>query len=185
MNNRNINNVIVNALDYYDKNYEKNEKIFLNAKYINFPLKNKDIKGDITRNTMTLYDKNKEEIFSSRYEYIGVYDSSIKTWTWAWSIPELSKKSSYISRKILNYGLDLESNNTHNTFLRAELITGRFRITNKIQLELHASIASYIAKIPKIYKYILKHSKNSDKYIEISDIDYNDNYSVFYLFLLD
>lgn len=187
MDDNNVTRTVVNALEYYDKNSEKNEKLFKEAKYINFPSDDKDSKSDIVRTKMILYDENKKEIFRSKFEIIGIYENLTKTWSWAWSIPKLPKNKSYISRKILNYGLDLESDNINNTFLRTELITGRFRISNHIQLDLHVSLASYISKMPNVYRYIYKESNTEGEYIKISDTD-NDNddsdYSIYYLFLL-
>jgi hypothetical protein len=64
-------------------------------------------------------------------------------------VPYLSKNSTYTSRKILNYGLDLGPNQE---YLKSELITSRFRITNPIQLDIHTAISSYLSQIPTIFQ---------------------------------
>uniref|UniRef100_A0A6C0ACD5 Uncharacterized protein n=1 Tax=viral metagenome TaxID=1070528 RepID=A0A6C0ACD5_9ZZZZ len=183
--NNRTNRTVVNALEYYDKNMERNFKTFNKAKYLSFPKEDSDIKGDIVRTKINLYNNEKKKIFDSKFEIIGIYENQTKTWSWAWSIPKLPKNKTYTSRKILNYGLDLESDNVESSFLRAELITGRFRISNLIQLDLHVSVASYISKIPNIYKYIFKQKTSDSDLIEIDDSLDDSNYSIYYLFLLD
>lgn len=182
------NNIVVNSLAYYDKNTEKYEPMFSNVKYINFPPGDKSIKGDISRRYIAMYDKNKKEIYKSRYEIIGIYENTSKTWSWAWSIPKLKKNITYISRQILNYGLDLDVSEQNSLFLKSELITGRFRITSDIQLDLHASIASYISKQPIVYKFIF-HRDSADTTADmvevVDDVELDGNYSMYYLFILD
>lgn len=181
--NNKINTLLVNSLEYYDKNTEIINKELKKAKYLNFP-KDDGIKGDIVRTKINFFDKEKNLLNSSKFEIIGIYENQTKTWSWAWSIPKLPKNKSYISRKILNYGLDLDTDNIDTTFLRSELITGRFRISNLVQLDIHVSIASYISKMPRVYKYVYKQSDNID-YIKINNSLDDSNYSIYYLFLLD
>jgi len=96
------------------------------------------------------------------------------------------------------YGTELDS---QQNFLKSELITSRFKINNSIQLDIHASIASYLSKKPMIFK--MKQFKNKEiknnlinikypdysKKILTSDIDVNEqsteDYIEYYLFLLD
>lgn len=181
------NNIVVNSLAYYDKNTEKYEKLFANVKYVNFPPGNKDEKGDLIRRYISMYNADRKEIFSSRYEIIGIYENNTRTWSWAWSIPKLKKNITYISRKILNYGLDIEIEEQKSMFLKSELITGRFRITDHVQLDLHAGIASYISKKPVVYKFIY-HPNNEDS-LKMVDVSHSDqlkgDYSIYYLFILD
>lgn len=187
-NNNPVTNMIVNALEYYDKNMEKNDKLFKQTYYINFPKIDKELKGDLVRRRISMYNKKKEEIFTSKYEIIGIYENQTKTWSWGWAIPKLPKNQTYILRKILNYGLDLEPENTHNSFLRTELITGRFRISKLLQLDLHVAIASYISKMPNVYMYIYDKSKANihSEYVDVVDLsETSKNFSIYFLFLLD
>lgn len=202
--NRSI-DIVTNALEYYDKNNESYTNILSKIKYYKLILSD----SDIEHNKIIFYDKNKQKLFESMYEMLGTYDNSTLTWIWAWSIPSFKKNITYISKKILNYGLDIPSS-SENTFLKSELITSRFRISSMIQIDLHVSIASYISKKPLIYKLVRKKSSpNEDdiiKVVTLDDIDdtndtndindTNDNtndkikydkndYKIFYLFLLD
>jgi len=180
-----MNNIVVNALAYYDKNTEKFEPMFKDAVYVLFP--KDDSKGDIARRKILFMDKNKQELFKSNYEIIGIYENTTKTWTWAWSIPKLKKNVTYISRKILDYGLniDIDESNVTNAFLKAELITGRFRISNQIQLDLHMGIASYLSHNPIVYKFVFYPEESTETFVKIRDEDPSKAYSAYYLFILD
>ena len=176
--------LILDALEYYDKNKEIFDNLTSKIKYYSKIIH----ESDIDRNEIIFYDKNKQKIFESKYEIFGVFNNFSNTWTWAWSIPQLSKNQNYTSRKILNYSLDLTPE-PELLFLKNELITSRFRITNEIQLDIHNSIASYIAKIPYIFKIYLNPEKlkyKKEEYIELDDENtIGDNYMVQYIFLID
>lgn len=176
--------LVINSLKYYDSNNEKNFKMFNKFKYYSIIFTG----SDIDHNKIIFYDENKNKIFVSRYEALGVYNSSVHLWAWSWSIPVLSKNMVYTSRKILNYGLDLVPSKD-DLFIKSELITSRFKVTSEIQLDIHAAIASYIAKRSMVYKLIRSpslitpESAGSDIY-EILDMQ-SDDFIIYYLFLLD
>jgi len=177
--------LIINSLEYYDKNYEKYSDIISKIKYYSYLYSD----SDLDHNKIIFYDKNKEEIFRSRFEIIGIYNNYSNTWAWAWSISFLNKNTVYTSRKILNYGLDIVPS-IENQFLKTELITSRFRVSHPTQLDLHVSIASYLSKVPMIFK-IPAHPVMATKY-EIGDIIKIDksvykypNYQLYYFFILD
>ncbi len=134
--------IISQSLEYYDKNLVKNSDFFNNINYI------KIIKNDV--NYLEFYDKNKELIKKTRYEILGVYNSSGKIWTWSWSIAVLAKNVVNTAKKIFNYGFDLDINNA---YLKNELITSRFKISNPIQLDIHVALGSYLSKKELIFKY--------------------------------
>jgi hypothetical protein len=178
-------NIILNSLEYYDKNSETYNKLLSKAKYY----KQKKRYGDMQHHTIFFYDKNKKEIFKSNYELIGLYNHFSKLWSWAWSIPWLRKNEAYLSRKILNYGLDTVPEEG-SMYMRTELITSRFRISNPIQLDLHVSMASYLSKMPLVYG-LYWHPKRSkpdkDGFFEIFQHDeYGEDsgYQIFYMYLL-
>ncbi|MBA42841.1 MAG: hypothetical protein CMF62_02390 [Magnetococcales bacterium] len=175
--------VIRRALKYYDDNNDKTSETLKNARYFTTEKTTKDL----SRNKITFYNENKIEIFNSEYEIIALYNNTSKLWTWSWSVPLLSKNSTYTSRKILNYGLDLGEKNLA---LKAELITSRFRISNPIQIDIHCAISSYLSKIPMIYE--LKFSENQEyenndnkNFFNIKEIDENIQYVSYYVFLIN
>ncbi|AYV78752.1 MAG: hypothetical protein Edafosvirus30_3 [Edafosvirus sp.] len=171
--------LVADALEYYDKNIDQYGNMFKDIKYISFEIKS----SDIQHNIIHMYDKDKNEIFRSNYEVIGLFNNMSKTWTWAWSNPVFSKNTTYISKKILNYGIDLDPDVK---FLKTELITSRFRISSMIQLDIHVAIASYLSKKPVIFKYITYPDirAGSDGLVELLSLD-TDTYTVYYLFILD
>lgn len=176
-------NLIKNSLNYYDKNMEKYNKFLSKIRYVNFVFYTEDTKKSI----IIFYDKDKKEIFKSRYEVLGAYNNTSKTWIWGWSIPNASKNLTFISKKILNYGLDIDDND-ENLFLKTELITSRFRITNEIQLEIHIAISSYISKIPLLFNIHILPERlmklNENKFYEINT-EKAEKYTMYSFFILD
>lgn len=134
------------SLSYYDINNEKNAGIYDKFKHFTIEKSNNDTEHGIIK----FYDKDNKMIFQSKYEVLGFYDNLSHLWVWGWAIPTLNKNEVYLSRKILNYGLDLSLNDDH--FLKSELITSRFIISDPIQLNIHTSIASYLSKTPMIFQ---------------------------------
>jgi hypothetical protein len=167
---------ITEALEYYDMNSEK--YVVKNVRYIRYD----HSKSDTEHNSIIMYDKNKNEIFRSRYEVIGIHEQKTNIWAWAWSIPTLIKNSTMIIKKILLYGLDLD---IENRILKTELITSRFKVSNNIQLEIQLAIASYLSKIPLIFSvFSYSSTNNNNDYIDLL-IDDNQIKTKVYLFLLD
>lgn len=175
-------NLISDSLEYYDSNTEKYNDFFKKVKYVKFI----DAIKDMDHNVIFMYDNNKNQILKSRYEIIGVYNNKSKTWTWAWSIPRFRKNTTHIARKIINYGMDLDP---ESRFLKTELITSRFRITNTIQLDIHAAIASYLSRQYVVYKYLsyINPFVDINGLVDVAHIpkENPDEYSVYYMFLLD
>jgi hypothetical protein len=180
------------ALEYFDTNQYKLVDINNKIRYIEFIESDKDFE----HNEIVLYDEDFNKINISKYEYIGTYDSTTSIWSWAWSIPTMKKKNTTIIRKILNYGVELEPTNN---FLKTELITSRFRVTNKIQLDIYSAIVSYLSKKPSIIKIkifnntkIINHKDEKHNLIDVKEpYIYKDEkpenqyrYTEYYLFLL-
>lgn len=175
--------LVSDALEYYDANFEKYNDKLQQIRYVKFS----DATADMDRNLIYLYDENKKLLAQSRYEIIGLYSGVTDTWTWAWSIASFRKNTTYISRKILNYGTELDPDQK---FLKTELVTSRFRIADNIQLDIHAAIAAYLSKQPIVYKYHTYISEamkvSSDGLIDIlPEVEQAKSYTTYYMFLLD
>lgn len=187
--------LVKEALEYFDSNQYKQEELVRILRYIEFI----DSEKDFEHNQIVLYDDNFNKLDKSKYEYIGTYDSTTMIWSWAWAIPTMKKKNTTILRKILNYGIELEPTNN---FLKTELITSRFRVTNKIQLDIYSAIVSYLSKKPRIIRIKLFNNikltedindKKKSILIDVTEplIDKNKKsedqyrYTEYYLFLLD
>lgn len=176
-----IKELITNSLRYYDLNNEKYSRIFDKASFYSIIRS----KNDLSHDVILLYDKNKNKIFKSRYEALGFYSLNAQLWSWAWSIGSYEKNLVYISRKILNYGLDIAPK--EDPFLKSELITSRFRITNDIQLDIHAAIASYISKKPIVFKLISDPNLAIENELNIYELikEQSTTSIIYFLFLLD
>lgn len=188
--------LVKEALEYFDSNQYNQDSIIKRLKYIKFV----DSEKDFEHNQILLYDDEFNKLEKAKYEYIGSYDSTTMIWSWAWAIPSMKKKNTTIIRKILNYGVELEPTNN---FLKTELITSRFRVTNKIQLDIYSAIVSYLSKKPRIIKIkvylnvkvIEDIDDITDKtvFIDVTEPLINKNttsedqyrYTEYYLFLLD
>ena len=139
--------IVTSALDYYDKHCENFNSFVSNIKYYKYEIHT----GDMERNIITLYDKDKKVVLKSKVEHIGQFFSDYKLWAWSWALPLYNKNVSYITKKMFEYGLNLDPDK-ENLFLKTELITSRFRITDPIQLEVHIAMAAYLSKNPYILK---------------------------------
>lgn len=144
----NKNNLIEDALEYYDDMVENIDGLVRNIGAVRYDLLEKS--KDIDRNIIIFYNSNREKVYESRFETLGFYISKYNLWTWAWGNPNYHKNNIDLSKKLLIYGLEIDP--TENYFLKMELTTPRFLISNKIQLEIHIAIAAHLLK-KKIFTY--------------------------------
>ena len=162
-------NTIADALRYYDESNENFKNLRNKIKYID----PNPAKSSANSVSLTFYDADRNELFTSKIEHISRYYSKLKLWVWGWSIPNDYKYLTKTVRNIFLYGTDIDGdNNISNTLLKNELITSRFRIDNDIQLEIHCAIASYLAKKPfilaiKDYKSKIINKHHSTRTIKI------------------
>ena len=165
------NTIIKSALSYYDQNNSKYTDLFDKIKMTKIKSNTKDM----SKSKIFFYDNNNKLFMKGDYEIAGNFYNKYKLWIWSWAIPVLVKNKTLLSRKILNYGLDIDSSNKPaiNFFIKSELTTSRFKI-NKLQLDIHIALISYICKEPIIYPYI----------DYLSDTD-KDNYVIWYMFILN
>lgn len=171
----NISNLVSDSLEFFDGNKEKYDWFINKIKYIT-------LVKETTSNQqfISLFDIDKNLIHRSRYEVLGILDPVSNIWIWAWAVPYLPKSLTFISRKILNYGTELDP---EGELLKTELITSRFKISGPIQIELHTSIASYLSKQPLIINI------TTDKLVDRDYYEFNPSEKaigkIYYLFLLD
>lgn len=177
--------IIAKSLEYYDKNNEKYSKIIKNIKYCK-----KDetsVPGTIKFN---FYDKNKNLLFSSRIELIGVYHRLINTWIWGWSNFDFKKEYINTIRKIFTYGSNIDYTINDETaytskMLKKNLITSRFKIIDYIQVETQCAISSYLTKLPFILEWKEINLDNTLNKFVGQYSPYNPESSSFYFFIID
>lgn len=137
-----MNNIIKNSLEYYDSKYNnliKKLKIEKNEHVIK-----KDNNFDLKENIFIIKDINNNNKFKSNYEILCSWDEENKIITWAWALPNINKNKMYISKNLLNYGLDLNDDNLLE--LKNILINSKIKIENKISLRILMMIFLFLSK---------------------------------------
>lgn len=142
--------LVKEALRYYDKNNEKFGHLVSKVKYYQIIKNFKDME----KFELILYDDEQKELVRSKLEYIGFFNNQSNTWVWAWANPQAYKNQTYLSRKVINYGMDLEPNKD-NYLLKTELLTSRFSIDDPTQLDFHLSVFSYLTKKPYVFEFVV------------------------------
>ena len=99
------NYIIQDAIEYYDKNN-------LDLK---FKIKNYNIIFDTDTRipTIQFFDINKKLLLESKFQLISIYYKKTKLWVWSWGHNSLKKNQIMLSRKLLNYGLDISINDSY------------------------------------------------------------------------
>ena len=102
-----------------------------------------------------IWSFNKNILFKAECEYIGIAYTNVDKdilWVWAWANPQISKNHTLLSRKLLQYGLDINpSNNNIDIFLKSILTNSRMKLS-AIELELIISLSLYISKKEGVLK---------------------------------
>jgi hypothetical protein len=137
-----MNNIIKNSLEYYDSKYNnliKKLKIEKDEHVIK-----RDNNFDLKENIFIIKDINNNNKFTSNYEILCSWDEENKIITWAWALPNINKNKMYISKNLLNYGLDLNDDNLLE--LKNILINSKIKIENKISLNILMMIFLFLSK---------------------------------------
>ena len=179
-----MSDIVKQAFDYYDSNNH-----IYKVKHANF-FEIISNQYDTQHNIIVFYDKNKQEIYRSRFEIMGSYFNDTNTWIWGWAIPFLRKNTQRIIKNVLNYIIDMDLSEVDLIF-KTELMTSRTRISNMIQIEKYGAISSYLSKNPMTYHIDI--SNDLDKPNDIYDSGMHpiigkmprDKFIRFYIFLLD
>mgnify|MGYP001600097536 CR=1 FL=1 len=150
---RDLRTLIRKSLDYYDNK---------NNEYKKF-IKTEKIKIDKAKSKIILEDK----VFS--YEALGVFDNQTNVWAWSWMIPLIDNIKKQLSRKLLNYGLDIEveDNETilEDMYLKTQFTNSRFLLDEFLQLEIHLALSSYLLKENIKFIYPLRSYLDKNKYV--------------------
>jgi Family of unknown function (DUF6882) len=155
--------IVPDALKYYDENNDRYQRIRKKIKYFEVKVRNTDDVDDKdhieTDHTIYhFYDRDKQFLFKSRVEYVGKHYTDQDVWIWAWALPHINKSDSSIIRNVFLYGTDINvvtsgDLDLQNLLLKNELVTSRSIITDKIQVDIHCALASYLAKKPMILPF--------------------------------
>jgi hypothetical protein len=181
MMNYNIKQIFRNILEEHDNNTLKINKKLENYKY--FKLKYNSLSNEMSE--ISLYDNKKKEILNCKYQLLSIYVPNLKLWKWAWSLPAANKKHSFVSRKILNYALDIE--NINMLFIREPLINSNIIIENDLELELLIGISSYLTKqnFIKGFYFINENEGVLNNIKKVEESDNINDYMIHYYILMD
>lgn len=145
--------LIIDSLNYYDKQESKFSDFKTKYKYVSFVPSNNDIEKDY----VYFFDEEKELKIKYQYEYLGMLHIPTSLWVWGWSNPTAGIIRNY---NLLKYGFDIiiDKNDLNKDVLdlKSQLITSRYLLTNKLQIEIHKAIMTYILKSK--YIFIYKHN---------------------------
>jgi hypothetical protein len=135
------------------KSLEDHDRIALLIRYLKDKTKVRLVpqKRNNNRDLWTFYDVNTNEpILETEVEYLSIYNSKLKIWCWAWSVPLLSSLNINLSKEMLLYALKL---GPELSYLKSILITSRGTVVDPIQVDIHLALASYILKQPYVFPY--------------------------------
>jgi hypothetical protein len=179
--NDNTKQIFKNILEQYDNNKLKIDKQLTNLKY--FKIISNSKSNEMPE--ITLYDNKKKEILKSKYQLLSIYMPNLKLWKWAWSLPIVSKGHSYVSRKILDYALNIDNINI--LFMREPLINSNIIIENDLELELLIGMSSYLTKqnFIKGFYYVNENENILNNIAKIEASDDVKNYMIHYYILMD
>jgi hypothetical protein len=135
---QNFANVITSALSYYDNSLNTYSKLL---KY------KRQLVYDNEKNSYVVrfINKKREVVFVSKCEIIGKYDLLNGYWMWAWADNSYDSHLIQYSKKILNYGLNLD-----NSKLRDHFINSKIFLNSNAQIDIHIALILYILKKPLI-----------------------------------
>jgi len=148
-----MNSFILDSLNYY-----------YGLKKINI---NSDLKyTDELYNLMPLvYIKEDNKYIKKVYNIIAIFDKDNNIFYWAWGTNILKYK--YIkTNKLILHGINIESKNLQDIYIKKLLTTSQIKIINNSQITILLAISSYLTK---------------SNYVIAKD-DYKSNYTVFYGF---
>ena len=144
------NYLIRNAYSNHDNFLEKYSKLLSLIYSSESTWDQEKNESDIEPSIIHWKDKNGKTITKAKYEILGIEisNNNKKLWIWSWAHPLLDKNKTYLSRKILNYGLDISNlDESIKNFARACMNYGLNR-----NWPVYLSTKNTILKVPVPFK---------------------------------
>jgi len=138
--------IIIKSLDNYDKTNLKYRK------YIN-----SEFKYNQVTDTFGTFHLKDNDFAKASFQIIGYYDVMYNTWIWAWLTP-IKGDLTELSKDLLNYGLklDVKSISANQLYIKGLLLNSRYRIDERINLDINMAIFSYILNEKILFIYLKK-----------------------------
>jgi len=167
--------IVSDALKYFDQCNEKYKRLADSIKYWH-QLDKSPADTDTSPRIFVFTDGEKKEVFRSRVEMLGRYNNFL--WEWGWCLADMPNSYLKTIRTVLLYGTDIDTfTHKKNKFLKSELTTSHYKITDVTQIEIHCAIAMYLSKKKLVIPVNLKQHT-----IDFSDFPQHDT---FYMFIMD
>jgi hypothetical protein len=145
-----INEIMLNSFKIYDKKNNEYKKL----------INDHDIYLD-KEEGLIIFNKINMKF---KYELLGIFDNTNLIWIWSWMIPSISFNKMLLSKKVLDYGLNLETKNNDDTiYLKTQFLNSRFKIDNNLQLEINLILSTYIIREDFLFLYPLEYKFNNNK----------------------
>ena len=143
----NNNYIIKNAYSYIDKKMEN-----LKPKYTQISSYDTVLVGnDATKSIIEFKNKEGEIIFKSEYEILSILYKPLEKdknvlCVWSWAHPLIDKNLTFLSRKLLTYGLDITNIDDYTSrFIKSLLTNSRLKVS-QTEVDLLNAISLYITK---------------------------------------
>lgn len=105
--------------------------------------------------------------FNKKFNYsrLGFFDEDNNTWIWAWATYDYTYKEIYMSKRLLDYGIEIKP-----ILFKIYLVNTRLKILNELQLQFMLGFVLLILnKKTKGFIYV-KRKNNLKEFFYISDI---------------
>ncbi len=187
----NSNNIITQALSYYDKKKHQFKSLYNTKKYTFTIIKEDTAEGLPVCLFTRLSSKDKE--IKANYNFLGILHKSDNLWVWGWSVIGYNLYSRirsiiYLTKQIMNYAFDLQTNVESQLFYKVQdtnshqrsqvlyiqilkdLLTSQFYVRHPLHLEKILALSLYITNSDMIYVENIE-NLNIQAYYIIQNID--------------
>lgn len=147
------NYIIKNAYNYLDNKLEKyRQKV--QGKVAKWRLISSS--SDNITPIYEFFDVNDKLLFKAECEILGIEyrdENNKDLWVWSWAHVGLDKNQTILSRRLLQYGLDIITKDLNDYFLKSIFINSRLKI-NDVEVVVILALSIYISKKEYIMKLI-------------------------------
>jgi hypothetical protein len=117
------------AYEYFDKKKKLFETI---AQY---KMEIHESGEDLEMDTFEMLDEHNKPVAKGKISLVAVYNCELSLWQWAWCLPFYKKTTNYISRKLLHYALDIDTNSDDILKSNKDVIFKSVLLNSKLHLQ--------------------------------------------------